>query len=158
MGARPEARNWEGETALIVSLIAIVARNRIEKQYIEAVSALIQLHADVNAREETNDRSALMYAACRGLSHEIVALLIGARADVNAQTKQNGRTVLMYGIVDGGSPEIVTLLIEAGADVNIKDRTGETALTLAVDSVKHMAGYPRLRREALRIIKVLLNA
>ena len=85
---------------------------------------------DVNAKEEDNGETALMYAALNGNS-DIVAFLVEAGADVNETTK-DGYTALMTATI-GGHFDVVRFLTEHGADVNAKAYYGTTAYILATD-------------------------
>lgn len=86
--------------------------------------------ANVNAKEEDNGETALMYAALRGNS-DIVTFLVEAGADVNETTK-DGWTALMTGAMSGVF-DVVRFLTEHGADVNVKAYYGTTAYILATD-------------------------
>jgi len=95
----------------------------------ETVRALLDAHADVNAKTD-HGRTALMQAASVG-RNDIVPMLIAAGADVNAKDSE-GRTALMLAAaVDTAT---VRLLIDAKADVNAKDSSGRTALMEAEHS------------------------
>ena len=110
--------------------------------------------ADVNAMDE-DGRTALMFAAGRSVTPEVVQFLIEKGADVNlgsdkplffAKTPEMiklllengadlearnwiGNTPLLHAVRI--KPEIVQLLIERGADVNAKDPNGNTPLMVA---------------------------
>lgn len=92
----------------------------------DAVKLLIDLHADVNAKNSF-DATALIWGAT---DVRKVRLLLDAGANVNAATKQ-GRTALMVASACDGCAEIVRLLLEKGADAKAKDGRGTTPLTLA---------------------------
>ena len=108
-----------------------------EKGNIPFVKALIELNANVNARDRES-YTPLMYA-CRyrpfqdpefpddenesTTTKEIIALLLQAKADVNARTEK-GKTALMeVSYIDAAA-----LLLQAGANVNAQTNKGHTAL------------------------------
>lgn len=102
---------------------------------LDAMKALMDQHADVNAKYKGyNDRTALMMAAVEGKT-EAVKILIVAKADVNARETRSGETVLMLtaGSYDDNKVEIVKILIEAGADVGVQDEDGKTVLMKTAD-------------------------
>jgi ankyrin repeat protein len=79
----------------------------------------------VDAREKTQDRTALVDAAALG-QIDVMNLLLDAGADVNARTN-TGNTVLMVAAYNS-QEAAVRLLISRGADVTLKDENGFTAL------------------------------
>lgn len=96
---------------------------------VEMVQALLTAGADV-------PEDALFFAA-RARDLEMVKALLGTNADLDWQGEVNGNTALMYGISQHSRQnpapmEIARLLVEAGADVNLANKTGVTALSLAV--------------------------
>ena len=118
-----------------------------------SVTALLSHDADVNAKEEANGQTALMWAL--GQQHsEIVAILLNAGADIRARTKSSQRVVLLCCPTWAGDPEgTVTIdqggltpllftavtgdtqsarrLLAAGADVDDTAAAGATALVMA---------------------------
>ena len=97
----------------------------------EAVSKLIELGADVNAKTGDKGKTALMCASSNEeANREVISKLIQSGADVNAKD-DDGATVLMYAAMFFGDAEAVELLTKSGADVNAKNNRGETALMKA---------------------------
>jgi ankyrin repeat protein len=118
-----------------------------------SVTALLSRGADVNAKEDANGQTALMWAL--GQQHsEIAGTLLDAGADVRARTKSSQRVVLLCCPTWAGDPEgTVTIdqggltpllftaltgdtqsarrLLAAGADVNDTAAGGATALVMA---------------------------
>lgn len=116
-GANPNVRDLEGRTPLIVAAGGSGPK---------VVSLLLASGADVNARSNSG-RTALMEAAgARPL--EVMPLLM-AKADVNAQDA-NGMTALMEAAWKG-DPDVVRSLLAAHADVTLRNKKGESALTIA---------------------------
>ena len=104
--------------------ITILLLDLIKKEDFKAVKLLIDMGADVNAKDE-NDRTALIYAS-RNSSSEILEYLIEKGADVNAKDDEN-KTAL----IDAASfnnLEVIKYLIEKGADINAKDNENKTVL------------------------------
>ena len=91
---------------------------------VEAVGVLISTGANVNIQDKS-ERSAIMYAA---RYVEIIERLIVAGANINAQDT-SGWTALMYAITFANTTSPLPL-IKASADVNIKNKAGETALSI----------------------------
>jgi len=106
------------------------------------VKLLIDSGANVNAFSSLNGQekleTALYYATQRGYI-EIVKELLKAGADVNI-----GFSLLTAS--REGHTEIVRILLESGANVNIQNLTGNTALSLAINS------------NSEEIVKLLLQA
>jgi ankyrin repeat protein len=118
-----------------------------------SVTALLSHGADVNAKEEANGQTALMWALSQQHS-DIAGMLLGAGADIRARTKSSQRVVLLCCPTWAGDPEgTVTIdqggltpllftavtgdtqsarrLLAAGADVNDTAAGGATALVMA---------------------------
>lgn len=121
--------------------------NAVETGNLQAVTALLQGGADLDARND-EEMTPLMVAS--GLGHfDIVEALIALGANVNARNTL-GWTALMKAIYnyeqDRGFPEIVSALIEAGAEFENQIAYGTRPLMLA-------AGYGQAE-----VIDVLLAA
>lgn len=118
-GADPNAPDLIERTPLMLA-----ARNN-KKETLE----LLRHGADVN-RAGIDGVTALMYAA-NYADPEVVQQLIAAHPDVNAQMKQAQWTALMSAVYVG-SQEKVQLLLKAHADPNVRNRRGDTALSIAL--------------------------
>jgi ankyrin repeat protein len=133
-GADVNAKNHDGDTALIVALKraghAVVQR--------EVVQALIDLGADVNAKSHDGD-TALILALKKDHS-EVVHAMIDLGAEVNAKS-HDGDTALIIALKGARHAivqrEVVQALIAKGADVNAESRTGEAALLIATKGGQH---------------------
>ncbi|MGU3495758.1 ankyrin repeat domain-containing protein [Xanthobacteraceae bacterium A53D] len=118
-GAKLEARNDHGQTALLVATHA---------DAVEAARLLIEAGADVNAKDAISD-SPYLYAGARG-HLEILRLTLSHGADLKS-TNRFGGTALIPA-AERGHVETVRTLIAAGVDVNHVNRLGWTALLEAV--------------------------
>ena len=97
----------------------------------EVIRTLVELGADVNARNNAN-RTALIYAAESNKNPEVIRTLVELGADVNARD-MNGSTPLTQAASLNKNPEVIRALIELGADVNAKDILNDaTPLVLAL--------------------------
>jgi ankyrin repeat protein len=118
-----------------------------------SVKLLLNHGAEVNAKEEANGQTALMWAVAHRHG-DIVGLLLAAGADVHARSKSSRRVVLLCcpgwsGDPEGtveinqggltpllfaaltGDAESAKQLLDAGADVNETAAAGTTALVMA---------------------------
>jgi len=94
---------------------------------LDAVRRLVAGDADVNAKEPSQNQTALMWAAAEH-HPEIVRTLIDAKADLRARTR-GGFTPLHFAAREGDI-ESARLLLAAGVDINIRsqpDRAPDTA-------------------------------
>ncbi len=96
---------------------------------VEAVRALAQAGADLDAQEGWNGQSALMWSAAEG-HVPVVEILIAAGADVHARSN-TGATPLLFAARKGSLGAVRTLLA-AGADVNETRPDGAAPLLAAV--------------------------
>jgi ankyrin repeat protein len=137
-GAHPDAPNPEGQTALM--LVARTGR-------VDAARLLLERGANVNAKENWGEQTALMWAAARG-HPAMIDLLAGAGADLDASstardyrrhlTKEGraksldsgGFTALHYAVREN-CRACVAVLIARGADLDKPDPDGVSPLLLA---------------------------
>lgn len=139
-GADVNARAENGRTALMFA-VASGSTARVQ--------LLLAAGADVNARTQSGD-SALFEATARGYLETVVILLqAGVRMDeVNA----NGQTALMVAIAQApaGSRRvspyepIALTLLQHGANPNVRDRNGQSPLSLVATGDKPVLVYPLL--------------
>jgi ankyrin repeat protein len=146
-GANARAALLNGETVLMTC-----ARSGNSA----GVKALLAHRADVNAKENEHQQTALMWAVAQ--QHpDVVKVLIDAGADLRArsltytqvvvgeQTQRAGREELNYTVLRGGATpllfaarvgdvESAALLLKAGADANDAQPDGVSALVLAAHS------------------------
>jgi ankyrin repeat protein len=141
-GADPNARNAEGETALM-----LVARTG----KLAAAKLLLDAGAEVNAREEWGSQSPLMWAAAQS-QPAMVKLLIDAGAEVDARgafrewqrkvtseprpkdMNKGGFTPLLYAAREG-CIDCAKHLLAAGADPDLGDPENVTPLILALENL-----------------------
>ena len=86
---------------------------------VDAVKMLIRGDADVNAKEPSQNQTALMWAAAEH-HPQVVRTLIEAKADMQARTK-NGFTALHFAAREGDI-ESARLLLAAGVSINIRSQ------------------------------------
>jgi ankyrin repeat protein len=103
----------------------------------DAVEALLDAGADVDARETWRCQTPLMWAAAENHT-EVVELLLARGADVDAVTEEGGFTALTFATRQGALAS-VRLLVDAGADVDVlAAATGENLLQVAIKN-RHYA-------------------
>ncbi len=151
-GANPNVAQWDGETPLMTCAGAGV---------LDGVKTMLAHGASVNAKENQQDQTALMWAAAE--KHpEIVRALVERGADVHARSRlvplpepfiiptnsvfgsnypqttyfpksAGGFTALLFA-AQQGEMESARILLEAGADVNERTEEDGTALVIATAS------------------------
>jgi ankyrin repeat protein len=94
-----------------------------------ALSAALQMGADLDARDEYGDTAFL--AACNEGGASVVEWLLDHAADMRA-TRSNGETGLMLA-AESNAVDTLALLIARGADIRARDEHGCTALILAAE-------------------------
>lgn len=103
------------------------AMNRCNKHWREMTEAMLAAGVELNPK--TNYPSPLGHAI-----HEddvvIIQTLLKKGANPNLRDTETGETLLMSA-ARYSTPEVVQALIEGGADVNARNKSGQTALTLA---------------------------
>lgn len=124
-GAAMRAKAEQGRTALM-SLLQNIWKP-IDENHIEELPSFVRLSGrSVVAERDEIGRTALMYAADRGLT-ECAAALMELGANVN-ERDGGGRTVLMHAAGGGEDKVGIKYLLNAGAELNAKDAKGRTAL------------------------------
>ena len=118
-GAKPNTPIVLGETALMQCS---------HTGAVEAVTSLLEFGAEVNAKENRQGDTPLMWAVVN--KHpEVVRVLIDHKADISARTK-DGFTPLLFA-AQSGDQDSALLLLTAGADVNVATPDGDTPLLIA---------------------------
>lgn len=105
----------------------MIAMNRCNKHWREMTEAMLAAGVELNPK--TIYPSPLGHAI-----HEddvvIIETLLKKGANPNLRDSESGETLLMSA-ARYSTPEVVQALIEGGADVNVRNKSGQTALTLA---------------------------
>ena len=98
---------------------------------LHVVRALIQSRARVDSHD-TDNNTALIYAAMRGSLPAVQALIDAGASDAAGE---DDRTALMFAVLESSTDhlDVVKALLRAGAPVNTRDDAGETALMLAAE-------------------------
>jgi len=100
--------------------------NAIGLDFAATSRALLDAEADVSARmPKHNEATALFFA----VTPELVDLLLAHRSNIEERDCW-GRTPLMIAAFNGGET-VVQALVKLSASVKVKDKEGETCLTLA---------------------------
>jgi len=120
-GANPNTPVATGETPLMTCA---------KSGSVDAVRMLIEYGAAVNAKEPTQNQTALMWAAAER-HPDVVKAFIDAHADLKANSKQGFTAIHFAARV--GDLESVKLLLAAGVDVNI--------LTLAAGAENRVSSF-----------------
>jgi ankyrin repeat protein len=97
---------------------------------LDAMAALIDAGADVNARDDANNRWTPLLHAIHTHAAPAVALLLDRGADANLPTPRGLTPLLMA--ADDPEPAMVALLLAHGADARAEGPGGATPLTQAV--------------------------
>jgi ankyrin repeat protein len=112
-GANPNLGVATGETPLMTCA---------KTGNVDAVRLLAEYGAAVDAKEPTQNQTALMWAAAERHAN-VVSALIASHADLKAHTKDGFSA--MHFAARVGDLESVQLLLAAGVDVNLQTQTGE---------------------------------
>jgi len=108
----------------------------IKSRDLKKVKAAFQAHAEVNARNASNN-TPLIEAVRQGYGvYPIIKEIIAYKPDVNLKDT-DGNTVLHIAAQDGDT-KLITKLIVAGVHIDEKNNEGKTALMRAVE-YKHEA-------------------
>jgi uncharacterized protein len=118
-GANPNLAVATGETPLMTCAKTGSA---------DAVRLLVEHDAAVNAKEPTQNQTALMWAAAERHSN-VVSALIATHADLKAHTK-DGFTAIHFA-ARVGDLETVQLLLAAGVDINLLTQSGDQTQTVS---------------------------
>jgi ankyrin repeat protein len=121
------ACDWRGETALMHA-----AGEGLD----DVVALLLEMSADVNKQDPSDEYTALHRAAQEGHA-SIVQILINGGADISIGDEDSWTA--LHHAANRGHLSVIRELIESGIDVNICDRFGVTPLSYALRSGKQDA-------------------
>jgi len=96
----------------------------------DAVRALLNKGAKVNAPSTNAMRNMALHAAAAGRAKTVAKLLLDAGADVNA--RQNGGWTPLHSAAQNGDVEFARILAGAGADVSVRADNQQRPLDLAL--------------------------
>jgi hypothetical protein len=146
-GANPDARDSEGNTALMLAVM-------LRPNNFDLIHALLDAGANPNARD-SNRRNALMIwlrtqdlRDYNDMCHYRHCYQLLNKTDVHWRDIK-GVTALMYA-VEQGNTDIVNKLISKGANPNVKDEQGMSALT--------RAKAKRQKKEKQKFEEILIKA
>jgi len=109
-GANPNTPIATGETPIMTCA---------SSGSVEAVRALIGRGADVNAKESSQNQTALMWAAAEHHA-DVVKVLVDNKADLQARTRR-GFSALHFAAREGDL-DVARILLAAGVDINIRSK------------------------------------
>lgn len=115
-GMNPNARNEQGETALLMA---------VAKDHPDIVRVLLEAKADANSTGR--DGLTPLMRAVRDGKKGIVRALLDGGVDVNSRSPVNGATALMYAAWSDDQ-ELVRMLLDRGAQIEARDDNGLTPL------------------------------
>ena len=96
----------------------------------DAVLALLNKGAKVDATSTNAMRNMALHAAAAGRAPKVAKLLLDAGADVNA--RQSGGWTPLHSVAQSGDVEFARILTEAGADVGVRAENQQRPLDLAL--------------------------
>ncbi|WP_455365762.1 ankyrin repeat domain-containing protein [Kaarinaea lacus] len=121
-GAQIEARNFDGQTALLISVLSLavnqgdtsaVADNRWHNNWQDVITLLLEQGADVNTVDKRGVSP--LFVAIFAQDYQLCRSLIKAGANINHKLP-NGVSMLRFAKI-GSSPAIVDLLVANGAEI-----------------------------------------
>jgi uncharacterized protein len=113
---------------------------------VDAVQALLDAHADVNAVGTGWMRGTALHSAVSARHRTVAGVLVDAGADANA--RQSGGWTPLHGAAHNGDHGTTALLLARGADPSALDDDGRSALdhanasgdTATIDAIRAAAG------------------
>ncbi|BFZ23421.1 hypothetical protein BsWGS_26460 [Bradybaena similaris] len=139
-GASVNARNKDGRTALMIS-----ATRRVSSKLLQ----ILMEHGADGSDRDSDGNTSVMQAIIKGCEENVLTLIKFMKDKMAVLNLQNNRglTALMMAVTCN-NVRLVTELISQQADVSCKDVHGNTALLLALKSV----------RESEEMVTTLVNA
>lgn len=140
-GATAGAKNWNGDTALMVAVQQLVWQNRPGDAE-GTIEAILEKAGYVHSRSTWSEETPLSFAASQG-NTEVVKMLLAAGAPVNSPAKKplfgyvregdapTGFWSPLHAAAKRGDADMVSLLLASGADPNGRDAKGRTPLHYA---------------------------
>jgi hypothetical protein len=122
-----------GISVTVESLAQCVIDNRVKE-----ISFFLAAGFSVNSRN--NAGVPLLNIAARSRNRDVIRFLISEGADVNLLAEDRGTTALIDSVM-AQHPGIAEDLVKAGINLDVKDKNGQTALTVAAGaSMEEMVG------------------
>ena len=122
-GAKPDARDQHGDTALIY------AAEHTGKT--DIMDMLLSAGADIHAKNNMGNSALILAAANEFYSGQNVPFLISRGANVN-DTGSLGYTPLMQASLHNSTGTAIALLQSEGININVRQNYGKTAFNIAV--------------------------
>ncbi len=121
----------------------------------EIIKYLIELGADVNARDE-NYMTPIMWASFDNANMKTLELLVKSGAKINARAR-NGRSAIYYAFATKNNLDVIKKLVELGADINVEDEQFITPADLAWEVFRSEDADIDTLREYLKEVKARDN-
>lgn len=118
---------------------------------LEIAKLLIDKGANVN--NENNSGSTPLHEASMLGFGDCVKLLIEHGANVNAQGSSFLSETPLHAALITADDECVRILLENGANVNVRNKAGETPLSVAIERAKYDNGESTKIQEIIRMLK-----
>lgn len=118
---------------------------------IDTIKLLLELGANVNAKDEDGITPLHIAASLEGDNKELINLLIDHDADINAKTVMCGHNTL-HVATKCNNIEIIKVLLERGVNIESTDNNQFTPLLIAITNF-----YQRVESSSIDVIKYLIS-